>query len=272
MLKLSDKVVNSLFKSKLLNFIPKRVIKRLIKKNKIFFIQTSLKNLPSNNYPFLLSLEDLDKKKDIYSNNETKIPTNEFPYLSLILKLIFYEKEKFRFLDFGAQYIDNYFFLKNKNRNIEYYYHDLVENNKIVQEFVNFNNLENIEVLYRLEDICKKEYDFIYFGSVIQYVNEFKKLLQEILKKKPKYIYFSGLNIYQKNKNNFIICKQFNVFPQMNYCYFFKFDYLVDLICSKNYDLLYCSENPNSKINYSHINSHLNENCQYLDLFFKINN
>ena len=63
MLKLSDKIVNSLFKSKLLNFIPKRVIKRLIKKNKIFFIQTSLKSLPSNNYPFLLLLEDLDKKK-----------------------------------------------------------------------------------------------------------------------------------------------------------------------------------------------------------------
>ena len=63
MLKLSDKIVNSLFKSKFLNFIPKRVIKRLIKKNKIFFTQTSLKSLPSNNYPFLLSLEDLDKKK-----------------------------------------------------------------------------------------------------------------------------------------------------------------------------------------------------------------
>ena len=112
MFKLSDKIVNSLFTSKLLNFIPKRVIKRLIKKNKIFFIQTSLKSLPSNNYPFLLSLEDLDKKKKVYSNNDLKVPTNEFPYLSLILKLIFYEREKFKFLDFGAQYIDNYFFFE----------------------------------------------------------------------------------------------------------------------------------------------------------------
>ena len=272
MLKLSDKIVNSLFKSKFLNFIPKRVIKRLIKKNKIFFTQTSLKSLPSNNYPFLLSLEDLDKKKKIYSNNDLKVPTNEFPYLSLILKLIFYEREKFKFLDFGAQYIDNYFFLKNKNRNIEYFYHDLIENNKIVQEFINLNNLENIEVVHTLEDINKKEYDFIYFGSVIQYVNEFEKFLQEMIKKKPKYIYFSGLNVYQKFTHDFIICKQFNVFPQINYCYFFKFDYLINLISSKNYDLLYCSENPNSKINYSHINNHLNENCQYLDLFFKIKN
>jgi len=272
MLKLSDKIVNYLFKLKLLNFIPKRVIKRLIKKNKIFFIQTSLKNLPSNNYPFLLSLEDLVKKKKIYSNNDFKVPTNEFPYLSLILKLIFYEREKFRFLDFGAQYIDNYFFLKNKNRNIEYFYHDLIENNKIVQEFVNLNNLKNIEVIHTLEDINKKEYDFVYFGSVIQYVHEFEKLLQEIIKKRPKYIYISGLNIYYKNTHDFIICKQFNVFPQINYCYFFKYDYLVDLICSKNYNLLYCSENPTSKINYSHINNHLNENCQYLDLFFKIKN
>ena len=272
MLKLSDKIVNSLFKSKLVNFIPKRIIKRLIKKNKIFFIQTSLKNLPSHNYPFLLSLEDLEKKKKIYLSNDFKVPTNEFPYLSLILKLIFYEREKFRFLDFGAQYIDNYFFLKNKNRNIEYFYHDLIENNKIVQEFVNLNNLKNIEVIHTLEDINKKEYDFVYFGSVIQYVHEFEKLLQEIIKKKPKYIYISGLNIYYKNTHDFIICKQFNVFPQINYCYFFKYDYLVDLICSKNYNLLYCSENPTSKINYSHINNHLNENCQYLDLFFKIKN
>ncbi len=272
MLKLSNKIVNYLFKSKLLNFIPKRIIKRLIKKNKIFFIKTSLKDLPSNNYPFLLSLEDLDKKKSIYSGNNFRVPTNEFPYLSLVLKLIFYEGEKFRFLDFGAQYIDNYFFLKNKNQNIKYFYHDLIENNKIVQEFVNHNNLEDIEIVNTLEDINKKEYDFIYFGSVIQYVNDFEKLLQDIVKKKPKYIYFSGLNVYQKYTHDFVICKQFNVFPQINYCYFFKFDYLVNLICSNNYDLLYCSENPNSKINYSHINNYLNENCQYLDLFFKIKN
>ena len=272
MLKLSDKIVNSLFKSKLLNFIPKRVIKHLIKKNKIFFIQTYLKSLPSNNYPFRLSLDDLSKKKNVYLNNKFKVPTNELPYLGLVLKLIFNEREKFRFLDFGAQYIDNYFFLKNKNQNIEYFYHDLIENNKVVEEFINLNDLENIKVIHRSEDINKKEFDFIYFGSVIQYVNEFEKLLQEILKKNPKYIYFSGLNIYQKNKQDFVICKQFNVFPQVNYCYFFKFDYLINLICSKNYDLLYCCENPNSKINYSHINSHLNENCQYLDLFFKIKN
>ena len=156
MLKLSDKIVNSLFKSKLLNFIPKRVIKRLIKKNKIFFIQTYLKSLPSNNYPFLLSLEDLNEKKNIYSNNEFRVPTNEFPYLSLILKLIFYQKEKFRFLDFGAQYIDNYFFLKNKNQNIEYFYHYLIENNKIVEEFTNLNSLENIKVIHSLENVKKK--------------------------------------------------------------------------------------------------------------------
>lgn len=272
MLKLSDKIINSLFKSKFFSFMPKRIVKRLIKKNKIFFIQTYMKSLPANNYPFLLSLEDLNEKKNIYLKNEFKLPTNEFSYLSLILKLIFHKKEKFHFLDFGAQYIDNYFFLKNKNKNIEYFYHDLIENNKIVEEFTNFNNLKNIKVIHSLENVKKKEYDFIYFGSVIQYVNQFEKLLLEILSKKPKFIYFSGLNIYKKNSNNFIVCKQFNVFPQVNYCYFFKFDYFTNLVCSKNYELFYYSENPNSKINYSHINSHLNENCQYLDLFFKIKN
>ena len=212
------------------------------------------------------------QKKNIYLRNEFKLPINEFPYLSLILKLIFNKKEKFHFLDFGAQYIDNYFFLKNKNKNIEYFYHDLIENNKIVEEFINSNNLKNIKVIHNLENIKKKEYDFIYFGSVIQYVNQFEKLLAEILSKEPKFVYFSGLNVYSKSSNDFIVCKQFNVFPQVNYCYFFNFDYFINLICSKNYELLYYSENPHSNINYSHINSHLNEKCQYLDLFFKIKN
>ena len=70
--------------------------------------------------------------------------------------MIFHKKEKFHFLDFGAQYIDNYFFLKNKNKNIEYFYHDLIENNKIVEEFSNFNNLKNIKVIHSLENVKKK--------------------------------------------------------------------------------------------------------------------
>ena len=172
-MELSNNFLNNLFKSKFLNYFPKRIIRLLIKKNKIFFIKTDLKSLPKINYPFLLSLKDLEEKKEIFSKNEFKIPTNEFPYLGLILKLIFQNKDKFKFLDFGAQYIDNYFFLKNKNNNINYVYHDLIENNKVVEEFININELKNIEVVYNLNEIKKNKFDFIYFGSVIQYVNEY---------------------------------------------------------------------------------------------------
>ena len=88
-MELSNNFLNNLFKSKFLNYFPKRIIRLLIKKNKIFFIKIDLKSLPKINFPFIVSLKDLEEKKEIFSKNEFKIPTNEFPYLGLILKLIY---------------------------------------------------------------------------------------------------------------------------------------------------------------------------------------
>ena len=49
---------------------------------------------------------------------------------------------------------------KNKNNNINYVYHDLIENNKVVEEFININELKNIEVFYNLNEIKKNKFDF----------------------------------------------------------------------------------------------------------------
>ena len=62
-MELSNNFLNNLFKSKFLNYFPKRIIRLLIKKNKIFFIKIDLKSLPKINYPFLLSLKDLEEKR-----------------------------------------------------------------------------------------------------------------------------------------------------------------------------------------------------------------
>ncbi len=105
---------------------------------------------------------------------------------------------------------------------------------------------------------------------MIQYINNFDNLLDKILHTKPKYLYFSGVNFFFNKNSEKFICKQFNVFPQVNYCFFFNFDYFKNLICSKNYELIYFSENQNSQINYSYINDSINDTCMYLDLFFKI--
>jgi len=115
--------------------------------------------------------------------------------------------------------------------------------------------------------IFEKEIGFNFLDFGAQYIDN---LLDKILHTKPKYLYFSGVNFFfNKNSEKFIF-KQFNVFPQVNYCFFFNFDYFKNLICSKNYELIYFSENQNSHINYSHLNDSINDNCMYLDLFFKI--
>lgn len=45
-MELSNNFLNNLFKSKFLNYFPKRIIRLLIKKNKFFFIKIDLKSLP----------------------------------------------------------------------------------------------------------------------------------------------------------------------------------------------------------------------------------
>jgi len=269
-MKLSNKNIIKLFESNIINLFPKKIIRLLIKKNKIFFIKTDLVKLPEKNYPFTISQEDLENKKKIFFENEFKVPTNQFTYLALITKLIFKKEIGFNFLDFGAQYIDNFFFLRKKNHNINYYYHDQVQNNIQVENFIKLHKLNNIKVLNNLDKLREGIFDFIYFGSVIQYINNFDNLLDKILHTKPKYLYFSGVNFFFNKNSEKFICKQFNVFPQVNYCFFFNFDYFKNLICSKNYELIYFSENQNSQINYSYINDSINDTCMYLDLFFKI--
>ena len=152
-----------------------------------------------------------------------------------------------------------------------YYYHDRKDNNLAIQKFVEKKKLKDIYVLQNVIENKSINYDFVYFGSVIQYVENYKKIIEDILVKKPKYVFFSGTSFYFNHLNESLITKQLNVFPQINYCYFFNYKNLTKLLSKNNYNVDYVCENINGKIiNYKHVNKVINDECKYLDILFKL--
>ena len=270
-MKIPNKLIKFLLKKETSVLLPKRIIRLIIKKNRVFFLKTTLFKLPKNNYPFILSQSELNQFFSISKNYKFELPLTEFPQLALVLNLIFNKKKKFKFLDFGAQYIDNYFFIKNKNNNIKYFYCDQEKNNITVKEFNKKKKLKDFIVLKNYKKIKNYKFDFINFGSVIQYIDEPESLIKEITFNKPQYLFFNGVNMFWGNRSKKIICKQLNTFPKVNYCHFFQYDYFKKFIKSQKYNLIYVAKNQNSSIiNYSNLKESISKDCKYLDLLFKL--
>ena len=153
--------------------------KKIIKKRKLFFIKTELDKLPKNNYPFGLNkkiLEDTCKK---YLDNPKLVPNISYPKIDILLKK-----------------------LSKKNKNLEYFYFDQKINNKIVDRFSKIKKLKRFKSLMKIQDIKKYKINFVYFGSVIQYMNDYNEVINLISKKKPKFIFFSGTSLYKNLKKN----------------------------------------------------------------------
>ena len=133
---ISNNIIDQLFSPKIIKILPNFLLKKLIKKKNIFFLKSHLKELPQINYPFSFSENDLENFLINIEKENHKLPFNEFPHLALLLKYIFQNKSSFSILDYGAQFIDNYIFLKKKIPNIIYYYHDQKNNNLTIQNFI----------------------------------------------------------------------------------------------------------------------------------------
>ncbi len=268
---ISNNFITQLLNSKIVRIFPNFLIKKLIRKKNIYFVKSNLDKLPLINYPFNFKENDLENFLKTSKEEKFKTPFNEFPHLAFLLKFIFQNKSSFSLLDFGAQFIDNYLFLKKHNSNMIYYYHDQKKNNLEIQEYIDKKKFKDIYVYENIKNEKSIEFDFVYFGSVIQYLEDYKEIFRNIFLKKPKYIFLSGTNFYFSHSEEKFICKQLNVFPQINYCYFFNYEYLINFLNKEKYYVDYVSENLNGKtINYKHVNKVIKDDCKYLDILFKL--
>ena len=263
-------IVNYILKSNnTFTILPNKVIRKIIKKFRIYFIRINDDNLKKKNYPLDIKYSELNEIYKKYQQNNGFYPLSSYQNLEKLLLNIFKNKEKINFIDFGGQYIDNFYRIKKIFNKVNYFYIEQKNNNKVVKNFAIKNKFTNFSVIDNIKDIKNIKIDFINFGSVIQYIPFFDKFLLDLDKINIKYIFFSGTNFFS-GKENYFICKQLNVFPQINYCYFFNLSYFKKIIKKKGYTLIFSKKNKLSKeINYSNILSKEIKTIGYKDLLFK---
>jgi putative methyltransferase (TIGR04325 family) len=262
------KILNKFLGSKYFDILPRFLSRKIFKIFKIFFVETNLKNLPNENHP-----TKIDKKNqtEIIKNNNNPLyrPFSTCSYLLELLTL--YQSintNKIKFLDFGANNLDNYIYLNRYLKNWEYIYHDLSTYNEFVIEFIKEKKLNNISVLENI-NLIEKELDFIFFGSSIHYLNDYKEIIKKISKTQSKYIIFSHTPFYKSNNNDKdIVMKQVNIHPTINYAFLIQYENFIKYMRENNYELI--SQNKNNFIKFLNFKNFRDFSfISFLDLFFK---
>ena len=262
--------LNRIYKSDIINFIPRYFLRKLKKKFNYYFIEIDNEKLPANSHPTIMTLEEQEK---IIKNFNLKnyIPWTTCPYLVQLLKLISIDQSKdYNFLDFGGGNIDHYLYLKKNLKNIKYFYYDQKKNNEIILEIKKKYFLKDIEVLSNFDEIKQNNYHFIHLGSIIQYVENYKLILNSLIDTAPEYIFFTAQTFYEKKANKIenIIVKQVNILPQVNFCYFFEYESFLNIFKAKSFEPVFKVINFTDKVNYANFNEKHGK-IEYCDLLLK---
>ena len=252
---------NYIINSRLFKFLPKFLTDHMLS-NIMYFKKVNKKKLSDNNYKI-----DHNFKHN-YNNdikfNDLNLEKSHFVYpnIKLLIYLLF-SNNKINFLDYGAGDIKNYLIFR-KNKKISYYYKDQIDyekfyKKKLKQKFYNNFNIYN--------EKTKVKFDFIYFGSSFQYLNDVKQILNSVISSKTKYILLSGTIVYENKNHNYFMCEQLNLSGKKINLFFYNKNYLNKLFNKYGFKLANMSINKSD--NFLNFNNFNEKNIGYYDLLFK---
>ena len=248
-----------------------KIIRRQIDKSffKYYFLKTNFKNLPHLNYPEKGNLEYQKEliKKFNFSKKQSSFMT--YPNLIKLLSSKFEFDKILNILDIGGEKIDFYLSLKENFKNVRYFLHNQKSITNSFHMIKSEFDYKNFYIVDELNEILTENFDFVNFGSCIQYFDNYEEVLKKITKN-SKYIFFSGTHLYDSSNmifNKNIVVKQVNVLPQINYLFFFNRKNFFKIFFDNEYDLVFEKQNLTDKVNYDNFNNFL-QNIQYSDFLF----
>ena len=169
---------------------------------KINYKESLYKKSHHNSKKWLISLKrkiienfKISKYKTI--NSKYFIASSPLPIFLLNLK-----KKRIDILDFGSGDHEIFFQLKNtvkKDKKVNIYTKEVKEVEKLYIDIKNkyLKNSKNVQ-LFIGKDI--KKYDIIHLSDCLQYIQNWKKFLTEIVNKKPNYIFLNNLTAGANNE------------------------------------------------------------------------
>ena len=259
---------------KFIKYLIPKFIKRKINKKffPYYFLLTDYQKLPLSNY---VNINNLERQKDLIEKFTINQKQNSFmtcPYLHQLLLMKYQTNDNFSFLDIGGEYIDFFLEIRKNFKNVKYYIFNL---EKITNDFSKLKfdyKYENLNVITHIDEVFNKKFDFVNFGSCIHYFDNYETILKNITENSNQ-IFFSGTTLFeteQENYKKYVIVKQVNVLPEINYCYFFNKKFFYNFFYEKNFNLIFESKNTTDNVNFKNFIG-LFKNIEYKDFFFKKN-
>ena len=269
-MKLKYLIANRLYSLNIAKIVPGFLRKILIKKENICFIPTKLNKLPINNHPVFTNIDQQKNIIEKFNTNKEEVSFKTYPNLINLLKKKYKNDQIFNFLDFGGEFIDQYLVLKKNFINIKYFVFNQKKINEDFLEIVKIYNYKDIFVLKSLEEVIKNNYDFINFGSVLQYVDNYNDLLNKLISCSEEYILVSGTHFYKSHneKPDFVVM-QMNLWPEKLFLYFFNFENFKKKFSKKSFEIEFEKKNLTHNINYDNFETLNVKNIQYTDILFK---
>jgi|LakMenEpi03Aug12_release.lakeMendotaPanAssembly.Ray.scaffolds.fasta_scaffold582284_2 hypothetical protein len=237
-----------------------------------YFLITDYKKLPLLNY---INNNNLYKQKNLiekFNINQYQTSFMTCPYLHQLLLTKYNRNDNFSFLDIGGENIDFFLQLKKNFKNVKYNVFNLEKINDDYNKLKFDFKYQNLNVILKINDIFNNKFDFVNFGSCIQYFDNYENILENITENNSQ-IFFSGTTLFESRSKNYekhVIVKQVNMLPQINYCYFFNKNFFYNFFYKKNFNLIFESKNLTDNVNFKNFRI-LFEKIQYYDFFFKKN-
>ena len=140
-----------------------------------------------------------------YKNNLKRNSFITCPHLMELLLMKYTNKEEIIFLDMGADNIDFFLELNSNFKNVKYFFYNLKSVNSIFEKLKFENNYKNLFIINEIDDVLNKKFDFINFGSSIEYFENYEDVLNKA-SNMGKNIFFSGTTLFD-SKNDLTLSK-----------------------------------------------------------------
>lgn len=264
-----QKIIKKFFNSFYYLF-PKFLRKKIKKKFfPYYFYYTDFTKLPASNYVNNNHYEIQEKLILQFKLDQKQNSFMTCPYLHNLLLMKFSTDESFSFLDIGGEYIDFFLKLKKNFKNVKYFLFNLDKINDNFEKIKKKYDYKDLIIIKDLNLALNTNYDFVNFGSCIQYFDNYEHILENIPRISNN-IFFSGTTLFESNLENYnkhIIAKQTNCFPDINYCYFFNKKFFYSFFFKKKFNLLFENKNLTDNINYNNFKN-ISYKVEYLDFYF----
>jgi len=263
--------INNFFLSNIIKIIPKFIIKKIRKRfNWITFIPTKLNYLPAENHPVIHRLAEQEKYLEDFNKFKEQTSKMTCPYLIQFLTTIYESNKKFKFLDIGGENIDFFLELKAKFNNLEYYIHNQKKVLENLEELKKKYFFKDFYIIPDLNKIYNDQFEFINLGSCIQYLEDYKKIINLIIKISKEYIFFSATHFFKNKKNNIevLVAKQINFLPKVFYCYFFERESFLNFFTKNSFEIIFEKKNITDNINYDNFLQTFKD-VKYTDILLK---